>query len=154
MNAERTITRRVVIAGALLTPFVLAGCGGQAASAGPPEIAYGRDTCARCGMIISDERFAAALTSESGEAILFDDVGEMLQTVAEESLGARLAWANDRNEKGWFDATKGVYVRGDAKTTPMGTGVVAFNTRDGAEAFAAEFGGTVLSWNDAVAVSA
>ena len=151
MNAEITVTRRVVIASALLTPLLLVGCGGQPASAGPPEIAFGRDTCARCGMIISDQRFAAALTSDAAEAVLFDDAGEMLMTVAEDGVGTWRAWAQDRNDGGWFDAKTSVFARGDAQLTPMGTGIVAFGTREAADTFVAEHGGTVLSWDDALA---
>ncbi len=151
MNAEQTVTRRVVIASALLTPLLLAGCGGQPAAAGPPEIAFGRDTCSRCGMIISDQRFAAALTADEKEAVLFDDAGEMLMTVAGDGAGTWRAWTQDRNEGGWLDAKSSVFVRGDAQLTPMGTGIVAFGAREAANAFVAEHGGMVLSWDDAIA---
>jgi nitrous oxide reductase accessory protein NosL len=150
MNGGRAWTRRAVLAGAVLTPLALAGCGGQPAAAGPPQIAFGRDTCAACGMIISDERFAAALTVEDIEPVLFDDVGEMLQTVAAEGLAGRRAWAHDRESVAWLDAMTATYVRGDAGTTPMGTGFSAFANRDAAAAFAAEQGGDVMAWDDAI----
>ena len=101
-------------------------------------------------MIISDERFAAVLTADDGEPMLFDDVGEMLQTVAVEGLDGRRAWAHDRDSKTWIDATTATYVAGDAAATPMGTGIVAFAGRDAAAALAAEQGAAFASWEDAL----
>src|SRR5262245_16948176 len=63
----------VFIAGAAL----LGGCE-RASTDSPPAIAYGRDECAHCGMIISDDRFAAALIVRDGaqsHPLLFDDIG-------------------------------------------------------------------------------
>jgi copper chaperone NosL len=154
MMASRHWTRRGFVGGTLLTPLVLAGCGSQAASAGPPEIAYGRTVCDACGMIISDERFAAALTADTAEPVVFDDVGEMLQAVAAEGLNGRRAWAHDRESKTWIDAATATYVAGDPATTPMGTGIVAFASRDAAEAFAAAHGAAFASWEDALRSSA
>lgn len=154
MNAGSPLTRRLFLAGAALTPLALTGCGGGPAAAAPPDISYGRDTCDRCGMIISDERFAAAVTSEESEPLLFDDAGEMVETVAETGLESRYAWARDHGGAGWLDATKAVYVRGDESTTPMGTGVVAFGKRDGAASFQAEFGGEILTWDEMIASAA
>ncbi|MFN8590096.1 MAG: nitrous oxide reductase accessory protein NosL [Thermomicrobiales bacterium] len=149
MNASVLLSRRIVLAGAALTPLALIGCGGQPAAAGPPEISYGRDTCDRCGMIISEERFAAALTSGSGEPMLFDDPGELLLTVAEQGRQDRHAWVHDRANGKWIDATTAAYVRGDDGATPMGTGVVAFAKREDAAAFRATSGGDVLTWDEA-----
>ena len=44
---------------------------------GPPDIVYGRHICLECGMIISEERVAAAYEWE-GEDRVFDDIGDML----------------------------------------------------------------------------
>ena len=74
-------SRRTFLTGVLVGPILLAGCGGESATAGPPEISYGRDTCHRCGMIVSDERYAAALVATDGTTRVFDDIGEMVETV-------------------------------------------------------------------------
>jgi len=50
-----------------LSGLLLGACGGRQGALQPPEIYYGQDTCARCGMLISDPRFAAALLTEEGE---------------------------------------------------------------------------------------
>ena len=44
----------------------------------PPDIAYGKDPCANCGMLINDPRFAAAYVTRNGQARLFDDIGCMI----------------------------------------------------------------------------
>lgn len=150
MNAR--VTRRVFAVSSLLAPLLLSGCGGQTDVAQPPEISYERDTCVRCGMIISDERFAAALVAPDGSGRLFDDVGEMLLEAAEGDVEGQRAWAHDRQSAQWIDATAATFVRGTPETTPMGTGYVAFGKRDDAVAFAAQLGssGEVLTWQEAL----
>jgi copper chaperone NosL len=150
----RRCSRRVFLGGAVACPLLLAACGGgQPAAAAPPEISYGRDTCDRCGMIISDERYAGGLVAAEGTNLLFDDVGEMLQSVAEDGLGGRRAWAHDWNSGAWIDAATASYVRADPAMTPMGTGFAAFAARQDAESFAAEHDGAVMTWDDAIAGS-
>ena len=145
-------SRRIFLSGALLSPLLVSGCGGEKAdAAAPPEINYGRDTCDRCGMIISDERFAAGLVARDGTANLFDDIGEMMATVREEGLNGRRAWLHDWNSRAWIDGPAATIVRGEPEITPMGTGIVAFGTREDAESFAAEHGGTIMSWQEATA---
>ena len=147
------VTRRIFVVSSLLAPFLLNGCNGEADAAQPPQIGYGRDTCARCGMIISDERYAAALVAPDGRVRLFDDAGEMLMSAAEDAPEGQRAWAHDRQGKQWIDATTAIYARGEPETTPMGTGYVAFAKREDAEAFAAQPGGLgqVWTWEEVIA---
>ncbi len=49
-------------------------------------------------------------------------------------------------EPGWTDATEAAYVVGSDARTPAGETVVPFSERSDADAFAAEYGGTVLGW--------
>jgi nitrous oxide reductase accessory protein NosL len=98
-------------------------------------------------MIISDERHAAAIVPEKGEALLFDDAGEMIATAQESGLESRRAWVHDMQSKRWVDATKASFVAGENVSTPMGTGVVAFQDAGDAESFAGDNDGTVYSWD-------
>jgi copper chaperone NosL len=140
------------LSGALLSPLLLAACGGEQVDAAvPPQVNYGRDTCDRCGMIISDERFAGGLVAEDGTASLYDDIGEMLAVVREEGLNGRRAWVHDRNTRAWIDGTAATIVRGEPEITPMGTGFVAFGMRSDAEAFSAEHDGAIMNWQEATA---
>lgn len=152
MSAISRLTRRGFTAGMVLTPLALTGCGGEPAdTARPPEINYDRDTCDRCGMIISDDRYASGLVAADGSADLFDDIGEMLKSVRETGLGTDRAWVHDWLSREWIDATTAIYVRAAPELTPMGTGIVAFKQRQDAEAFAAERDGQLLTWAEAVA---
>jgi copper chaperone NosL len=124
----------------------LPACGDEASADEPPEIAFGEDQCDRCNMIISDERFAAALVDEEGEAMLFDDIGEMITVVQEEGLLERRAWVHDYETREWVDATAAFFVDSHDIITPMGTAVVALATRERADAVAADNDGTVRDW--------
>ena len=57
-------------------------------------------------------------------------------------------WAHDFPSMAWLDATAGFYVTTNEYPTPMGTGVVAFQHEDDAEAFAQEKAGDVRSWQE------
>lgn len=150
------VTRRAFVGTSLLAPLLLSRCSGQTDASQPPAINYGRDTCVRCGMIISDEHFAAALVAPDGAVRLFDDAGELLLSVAEEAPEGQRAWVHDRHGMQWIDATAATYARGAPETTPMGTGYVAFAKREDAEAFAGQPGGVgqVWTWQEVIAQQA
>jgi copper chaperone NosL len=142
------IDRRLFVLGS--TALVLAGCGDKASGTEPPKISYGKDRCARCGMIISDERFAGGLVEPDGDALVFDDPGELIAQIQEEGLKDRRVWVHDYITKEWIDGTQAFFVVDDDLMTPMGTGVVALGTRDEAERLAAEKGGRVMTWQEIV----
>ena len=127
--------------------FALVACGEEKADPDePPEIAYGGDTCSRCGMIISEEKHASGIVDESGNAETFDDIGGMVSVLQEEGLGERRAWVHDYNTVEWIDATTAFYVVTEEVITPMGFGVLAFGTQEAAETFASDQTGMVMSW--------
>ncbi len=129
------------------TALVLASCGSEAKADEPPKITFGKDTCSRCNMIISEEKYAAGLVAKNGDKMVFDDVGEMFIVVQEEGLNDRRAWVHDFDSVKWIDATKAFYVDAHDIMTPMGMGVVAFEQREAAEKLAAEKNGTVRDWD-------
>lgn len=132
----------------LLASLLLVGCGGSDGAEQPPAIAYGQDICSRCGMIISEERHAAGLVDASGEQDVFDDAGEMVAFVQEEGLGDRRVWVHDFESLEWIDGTTAYYVASPDTTTPMATGLVAFATREAAEAYSSQHAGTVMTWDE------
>ncbi len=146
------ITRRnLILAGATL-PFVLSACGGDEASGEePPSINLGRTACNRCGMLISEERFASGIVDKDGKAVVFDDAGEMVMTIQEEGLNDRRAWVHGSPSIEWIDASDAWYAVTMEIPTPMGTGVFPFDTEAGATEFAGEHGGDVYSWDDLLA---
>jgi copper chaperone NosL len=143
------VTRRQLIAAGTMLPLVLAGCGGEGASADePPDINLGRDACDRCGMIISEERFASGIVDDEGDALIFDDAGEMISVVQEEGLDDRRAWVHGYPSLEWKDAREAWYAVTMELPTPMGSGVFPFDSQSEAEAFTAETGGTLYAWED------
>lgn len=137
---------RLLSALAAALVFAAAGCGGSAPAGKPPEIRYGVDACDRCGMIISEARFAAAYVTDDGAVRRFDDVGEMLAYHA--TLGEPVAayWVHDYESAEWLRADAAWYVEAPGIVTPMGHGVVAVASRDRAQALAGERGGMALAW--------
>jgi copper chaperone NosL len=131
----------------LAVPMLLAGCRDDNRGNEPPRITYGRDTCDRCGMIISDERFASGLVAPNGDQMIFDDLGEMILIVREEGLGDRRAWVHDFDTLEWVDATTAYYVSTDTLITPMAMGLLSFATREAADAYAGSQGAQVMDWS-------
>lgn len=132
----------------LLASLLLVGCGGSDGAEQPPAIAYGQDICSRCGMIISEERFAAGLVGADGTQEVFDDAGEMIAFVQEEGLGDRRVWVHDYDSQEWIDGITAVYVVSHDVVTPMASGILAFESRDAAERHVQEYGGNILTWNE------
>ena len=109
----------------------------------PPQIRYGEEPCAFCGMLISEERFATAMAA-AGQAQVFDDLGCLLRARARDSGTATRIWVHDETSGQWLEAQRAWFVRSREVPTPMGGGLVAFSTKNAAEQFAREVHGTVV----------
>ena len=112
----------------------------------PPEVAWGEEECARCRMIVSEERHAAAVWTPEGESRAFDDPGDLVAWLAETGEEPRSAWVHDHASGGWIRAETAWYVRADAGATPMGSGLLPFADRGAAEARAG--GRPVVGWTE------
>ncbi len=116
----------------------------------PPEVRWGQDICFECSMILSDDRYAAAVvTIQMGERheYLYDDLGEMLAHPPS-TEGNFKQWARDNQARQWIDASSAYYVRSRRLHTPMGYGVVAFANLQDAEALRDETEGELLALSD------
>jgi copper chaperone NosL len=105
-------------------------CGGMVGGCGvnpsqPPSIRYGEEACAHCRMIISDDRFAAALVTDTGETLKFDDIGCLVEHEADRQRSAVTYWVRSFKEDNWLDARTAAYVRSDEVQSPMGYGLAA-----------------------------
>jgi copper chaperone NosL len=116
--------------------LALAGCGQNPDTSEPPKIVYGQDVCDRCGMIINEEKFAAAYWTKEGEARRFDDVGGMFAFISEKSEEAASYWVHDFVSGEWIRAEEATYVLDSSLKTPMGFGIAAFAGADQARAMA------------------
>ena len=149
------VTRRgfLAIVGAAGATGVVAVAGfqalpGEARPNGEPEVRYGKESCARCSMVISDPRFAAAWREPDGHEKHFDDIGCMAldETDRHPPRGTRM-WVHDYETEQWLGATDAYYVRSDTFKTPMSYGIAGAATPTAAERLGADRGGArVLQW--------
>ena len=123
-----------------------AACRADARQDRPPEVRYGEDVCDRCGMIISEPRFAAAYVTRDGVVRRFDDIGEMVLYHAEHGETVAAFWVHDYETEEWLPAPEASFVGSAALSTPMGHGVVALRTRERAQALAERVDGEVLDF--------
>jgi len=135
----------------LLTSLAIAlaaGCQQKPSELAPPKIQYGQTACDGCGMIVSDQRFAAAIILEmpDGERrpVAFDDIGCMLDYQREHHDGTVLArFVKDFTTGEWVAAEKANFLRGKSIQSPMASGIAATATPQAAEKFAAEHNASV-----------
>jgi copper chaperone NosL len=127
----------------------LSACSAQAGDPRPPELMLGSDTCEECGMLVSDAKYAAATLIESGHTHKFDDLAEMFIFQGKHTEDVVKAWfVHDYNTETWLRGETAFYVRGEQVRSPMNYGVVAFETRAAADAFADETGGVVFDFEE------
>ncbi len=84
----------------------------------PQEPVWGKQACAHCAMVLSDPRFGAQLTTETGDRFFYDDPGCMAADVHDNSLKVRAMWVHSGSA--WIDA-KTAHFHGGAKS-PMDYG--------------------------------
>ena len=96
----------------------------------PTAIAYDREACAHCHMLIGDRRFAAQLVTADGDILDFDDPGCALRYLAEAHPAIHRLWFRDPGRDRWLAASGVRFARG--ADTPMGYGLAAADpaTRD------------------------
>jgi copper chaperone NosL len=116
----------------------------------PPEIHYGEDICEFCGMIISEERYAAGYLTEDGQDHIFDDIAGMVQAHRQVLDGSPVVafFVHDYEDSTWIRAETAHYVLSQELPTPMLSGLAAFSRVEAAEALAVETGGQVLTFDD------
>jgi copper chaperone NosL len=134
MNARHLLVAGCV-ALALAGTLSLPGCDDTQTLA-PPTLHCGRDVCTECGMIINEARFAGAMIVEHDGAPgyqVFDDIGEMLdQDLIHPDQKTLARYVQDYGGGGWVRAESARYYVDPELHTPMGTGMVAFATDQGA----------------------
>ena len=110
--------RRRLLLLLLVVGLLLAACARGETTPNPPTIRYGEDTCTHCNMIISDPRYAAGYAHEISpgryESLAFDDIGDLLADLGEQSERHIVAWyVHDFETEEWLDATTAYYVISD-----------------------------------------
>jgi copper chaperone NosL len=131
--------------------FITACAGNASAEPTPPVIHYGEDVCEFCGMIISDERYAAGYITADGQQHIFDDIGDMVQAHLTKEEQVVAFFVHNSENKSWIRAEKASYVRGGQISTPMLSGLAAFDSPEKAETLAAEWQANVMSFDELLA---
>lgn len=114
----------------------------------PPVIHYGEDLCEFCGMIISDERYAAGYITQDGQDYIFDDIGGMFQAHLQRQDDVAAFFVHDYEDIAWIRAETAHYVLSDDLPTPMLSGLAACDSPERAAALADEVGGSVLTFEE------
>lgn len=135
------------VAGAVVIAVVVLG---KRPGEGSEPIAYGRDACAQCRMIISRPGFAGELRDAKGVLTKYDDVGCLLQAMLAQRGEIPEAWVEDNPTGTLVPLLGATLVRVPAEHTPMGHGIVAFAAAGAARKFAAEHAGQVVALEDLV----
>jgi copper chaperone NosL len=116
--------RRINIVAGMITVAVLVGCL-PSNSNRPPTVRFGEEACDSCRMIISDERFAAALVTATGDALKFDDIGCLVEHEAGQFRPDVTYWVRDSRSGEWLNAREATFVHSPGISSPMGFGLAA-----------------------------
>jgi copper chaperone NosL len=151
----RSARRRAVLTGALAL-LLLGACGEPAKTVAPQEIT--RETfCALDGMLLMDYPGPKGqIHYDQGEPDFFCDTVEMFALYLRPEQKKRVVavftqdmgkadWNEPRGH--WIDARSAFYVAGSRKAGSMGPTLASFAKNGDAEAFAREFGGKVLRFD-------
>jgi copper chaperone NosL len=142
MNMKRS-------AAALLGLVVLASGCDRGVPDGPPVVAWGRDVCDHCGMMISDARSAAtAVVLREGKptVVKFDDPGDLFDHQRDHpEEQTQRAYVTDYGTKQWVELDRAVWVIAADVHTPMGSGLMAFARGEDADAAAERYKGRRLT---------
>ena len=142
------LPRRVllILAAPVLLGLITACNSNVAAELSPPTIHYGEDICDFCGMIISEERYAAGYLSRDGGERIFDDIGGMAISHLQNQEDVTAFFVHDYNEGRWIRAETAHYVLSPDLVTPMLHGVAACATAEKATRLAGQVNGKVVSF--------
>lgn len=117
---------------------------------GPEPIAFGRDGCARCRMLLSQPGFAGELRDARGVLTKYDDIGCLLRAMRDSRGEMPEAWVEDHEAGELVPLLSAALVRSSDAPTPMGYGIVAFASQDAARTYVAQHGGELVTVEDLI----
>ena len=128
----------------LFITMVWAGaCAGRAAA--PPAIVVDRTACSRCGMLVSEPAYAAAIRWPDGRDEIFDDIGCLLAASRQVPGVNGQYWFHDAVTGKWITDASPLFVVSPELRTPMGGGIAAYRDRATAETAAARHHGKLVA---------
>lgn len=161
MDANALITRRAALHRGALLGLALVGVpmlgalDACVASREPRSIAYGRDECAFCRMVVSEPRYATALMTSKGRTLVFDSVECLASWCVANSRDAKRARSLRVSVSGKPDemmpAEEAHFWRAE-RGSPMGKGLTALRTPAEARALGLPAGAELMRWPQVVAL--
>lgn len=157
-NVERSKRRNGCLstfASVALIATLQSGCAEQRGPE-PPVMYFGQHECDVCRMIISEDRYAAALVIESSggagryEHRRFDDIGCLFQfEINEPDHDIVARYVSDARSGQWLDAETAVYLHSMSLKTPMAFHLAGFPAREDAVAMQQEHAGDIIDFTTA-----
>jgi hypothetical protein len=117
--------RRARALSALAFAAAFAACGPPE---GPQPIAWDREPCAHCHMLISDPAFAAQLHTEDGVVESFDDPGCLLARLEARKPAVHALWFHHVREDRWIPGSAVAFERAEGTPMDFGLGAVDAGT--------------------------
>jgi copper chaperone NosL len=131
--------------------LVLSGCAVE-----PQTIPYGQANCTHCNMTVADNRYGAELVNDKGKPYFFDSAECLIAYVNEQpEQGEKAAYllVSDFTKPGeLIDARNAAYLQAKALPSPMGMYLTAVADNAAAKQMQQEYGGRLLTWNEAAQV--
>ncbi len=137
----------------LYTTMAILVIGLAACSQKPAELHYGEDECSYCRMMITDNRFAAQLVTETGKAVKFDAIECMAAYAGEHKseLESARYWLSDFSTPGnWIGLQEATLIRSEEINSPMGASLLALPDEETAGRHLADYPGERVSWEQIV----
>ncbi len=148
-DPERHVQKRTVPS-AIQLGIILLSIPAWSCSPSPEPIHYGRDECAVCKMIISDQRFGTEIVLTTGKVYKFDSIECMIEFLhrhakTSSDIAATLV-TNFLAPGTLIDAHTAYYLKSEKLPSPMGADLSAYAAENQARHAQAQYGGDVLSW--------
>jgi copper chaperone NosL len=126
--------------------LVFQGCG----KSGPVPFFWGEDACHHCKMTLVQKGFAAQRINDKGKVYKYDAIECLLEDLKAKPVrvGEGLFVSDwSRPDAMVSEAQSVFFLKGGDITSPMGSALAAFQSRDSATAFQARVGGDLLDWS-------
>lgn len=148
---KKAKTKRNRYVTALLFPAVMMM---QGCSNDPQPIAFGKDACHFCKMIISERSFGAELVTAKGKVYKFDDthciISFLKSGTLKETDNAVVYLVDYAQKEKLIPAASAFLLQGDAIRGPMAGNVAAFETISSMQEFQKTWNVHQVKWNDII----
>lgn len=161
MDANALMTRRAALHRGALIGLALVGVpmlgalDACVASREPRSVAYGRDECAFCRMVVSEPRYATALVTSKGKTLVFDSVECLASWCAANARDAKrarsLRVSVSAKPDEMMPADEAYFSRAE-HGSPMGKGLTAVRSPAEARAMGLAAGAALMRWPQVVAL--